>query len=40
MFRIRFVTPQVINEEGWQHLGGELVVGEARLGLDTDPDEP
>ena len=40
MFRIRFVTPQVINEEGWQHLGGELVVGDARLWLDTDPDEP
>ena len=40
MFRIRFSTAQVINEEGWQHLGGELVVGDARLWLDTDPDEP
>jgi len=31
MFRIRFFTPSVVNEEGWQHAGGELVVGDARL---------
>ena len=31
MFRIRFFTPAVLNEEGWQHAGGELVVGHARL---------
>jgi len=31
MFRIRFFTPSVINEDGWQHAGGELVVGDARL---------
>ena len=31
MFRIRFFTPAVINEEGWQHAGGELVVGDARM---------
>ena len=31
MFRIRFFTPGVINEEGWPHAGGELVVGDARL---------
>src|SRR4030095_12748717 len=31
MFRIRFFTPLVMNEEGWQHAGGELVVGDARL---------
>ena len=31
MFRIRFFTPSVVNEEGWQHAGGELVVGDGRL---------
>lgn len=31
MFRIRFFTPAVLNEEGWQHAGGELVVGNARM---------
>ena len=31
MFRIRFFTPLVMNEQGWQHAGGELVVGDARL---------
>jgi hypothetical protein len=31
MFRIRFFTPSVINEEGWQHAGGELVAGGARM---------
>ena len=31
MFRIRFFTPAVLNEEGWQHAGGELVVGDGRL---------
>jgi len=31
MFRIRFFTPSVVNDEGWQHAGGELVVGDARL---------
>jgi len=31
MFRIRFFTPVAINEDGWQHAGGELVVGDARL---------
>jgi hypothetical protein len=31
MFRIRFFTPAVMNEEGWQHAGGELVVGDARM---------
>ena len=31
MFRIRFFTPPVMNENGWQHAGGELVVGDARM---------
>ena len=31
MFRIRFFTPSVMNEDGWQHAGGELVVGDARM---------
>jgi hypothetical protein len=31
MFRIRFFTPAVINEDGWQHAGGELVLGPTRL---------
>lgn len=31
MFRIRFFTPAVVNEEGWQHAGGELVLGDARI---------
>src|SRR6476659_7119791 len=31
MFRIRFFTPPVMNEDGWQHAGGELVVGDARM---------
>ena len=31
MFRIRFFTPSVINEEGWQHACGELVVGDGRM---------
>ena len=31
MFRIRFFTPSVMNEDGWQHAGGELVAGDARL---------
>ena len=31
MFRIKFFTPSVMNEEGWQHAGGELVVGDARM---------
>lgn len=31
MFRIKFFTPPVMNEEGWQHAGGELVVGDARM---------
>jgi hypothetical protein len=31
MFRIRFFTPSVMNEEGWPHAGGELVAGDARM---------
>lgn len=31
MFRIRFFTPEVVDEGGWQHAGGELVVGDARM---------
>jgi len=31
MFRIRFFTPTALNAEGWQHAGGELIVGTARL---------
>ena len=31
MFRIRVFTPPALNEEGWPHAGGELVVGDARL---------
>jgi len=31
MFKIRFFTPAVVNDEGWQHAGGELVVGDGRL---------
>ena len=31
MFRIRFFTPSVMNDEGWQHAGGELIVGDARM---------
>jgi hypothetical protein len=31
MFRIRVFTPQVINEDGWPHAGGELVLGNERL---------
>jgi len=31
MFRIRFFTPAVLDEDGWQHAGGELVLGDSRL---------
>jgi CdiI N-terminal domain len=31
MFRIRFFTPAVLDENGWPHAGGELVLGDARL---------
>jgi hypothetical protein len=31
LFRIRFFTPAVVNEHGWRHAGGELMVGETRL---------
>jgi hypothetical protein len=31
VFRIRFITPQVMDENGWQHAAGELMVGTTRL---------
>jgi contact-dependent growth inhibition (CDI) system CdiI-like immunity protein len=31
MFSIRVFTPAVLNEDGWQHAGGELIVGSGRL---------
>lgn len=31
MFRIKFFTPQITNAEGWQHAGGELILGDARM---------
>jgi hypothetical protein len=31
MFRIRFFTPAVLDENGWPHAGAELLLGEARL---------
>ncbi|HWP70597.1 MAG TPA: hypothetical protein VNM36_05845, partial [Gemmatimonadaceae bacterium] len=31
MFRIRFSTPAVTNEEGWQHAGGEFILDNTRL---------
>ena len=31
MFKIRIFTPAVVNDDGWPHAGGELVVGDARM---------
>jgi hypothetical protein len=30
MFRIRVFTPAVVDQEGWRHAGGEIVIGDAR----------
>lgn len=31
MFQIRVFTPQVIDENGWPHAGGQFVLGDVRL---------
>lgn len=31
MFRIRFLTPAVINDDGWNHAGAEFNLGDVRL---------
>ena len=31
MFRIRFFTPAVLDENGWPHAGAEVLLGDARL---------
>ena len=38
MFRIRFFTPAVLDEDGWRHAGVELVAGDARLIVSADLD--
>ena len=30
MFRIRVFTPAVVDQKGWRHAGGEIVIGDAR----------
>jgi hypothetical protein len=36
VFRIRFFTPAVLDENGWPHAGGELQLGAARLRFRAD----
>ena len=36
MFRIRFSTPVLTNDEGWQHAGGEFLLDDTRLCFNVD----